>query len=1590
VRQLLLASLLGASFCLDAPAQYFGGQGDGYDRITFYNFSIDGLYPPPDAYYSASADGFDQHELSNHPLDGSNNLSPVSFRGGSGDGTDRAGYFNHVIDGTQVYLDVFTRGGSGDGFASLNLLNSPLIFYPDAPLELMLGGAGDGFASTATHNLRIDGDREDLNAFLGGSGDGYDHLVGINLSITPPPREDAFIGGAGDGFTSVAIYNHPLDSLSLTEAYFLGGAGDGFDRAGTQIQFIDAEPVADIYFGGGGDGHDHSSIANRIIDSAPPPFAFALVSPGQPACGEAVVFDASQSFSLSNIIVGYHWSFGDGNDSSGVLATNTYGAIGTYTARLTVVDNEIPTQTSVVFVVVAVTNRKPVAIAGGPYQAIQNVPFVLNASLSFDPDADCGDSIVAYEWGFGPSGDYAFTSSIPVYTAMLASVGSMPIRLRVTDALGSSGLATGSVQIHATPYITFEQLQVNVAENRPTLEIDVIRTNGIFGSVAIEYFTSNGTAMAGTDFSATTGILFFADGQIRGKIVTGLIDDSLNESDETFEIRLRNPIAGARIGQNSNLLVSIIDNDVPGVLNIVATNNTTDEASGQVVLRVERSQGAVGAVSVDYTTMNGTATAGSDYMQTDGTLHFAASEFNRSVVVPILQDSAIEGTEWFSFKISNPSGGALLGAASNAVIDISDDDLQIQFSAAEFSVTESVGNALVKVKRSGDLSVTSRIDYATVNANALSGSDYIYVSGTLTFEPGQTELTIAVPMINDDLIEGADESFLVRLFNPSNGTSLGKLHESRVWIRDNDRYYLEASFDNGLPPGWKVKVNGHPRGKWRFDRPEDATYGRYAEADSDRAGRVKMDTELISPVMNLEDVDTFWLDFSQAWGLVSGGKERLDVDVSVNGQSGPWVNVIRQTPQNYIFSDYITTNISTYVAHQSKVSVRFRYHNAFDAQYWIIDDVSGYGFSSQPPSPGRLRIGSARTVRENAWGVQVDILREGGSSGNVQVDVNTVNGTATAGQDFTGFSGIATLSSGQENAAVYIRLHDDALIEGTETFSVQIGNPTGGATLSSPASAVITIIDDEGLLSDLGVSLATPPDPLLKHATWPMTVVVSNNGPSAASQAVLNLELPSSVVTVHTNLSQGSSSLTGSLFSWNVGGLNPFQSAQAILTCRVPVVGTVTSAVSVVSGNADTVEENDRLHVTNEVRSAGIVSPGAAAYIVDESAGQLIIDVVRSEDALGAVSVEYVTIPGTALAGEDYVSTNGVLNFADGGVSRPLVILLIDDLDLEGDEFFYIQLHNPEGVELGSTLAAVTLRDDEVLALQSVEGFDAVASRPGGAGLLSSQGSWMVMTNSGSSGWRFDDPGQRGNLTGGTGAFAIADSVWFASGGMDTELVSPIFNVGDLSRVILSFATDVSGTNGAEAVVMVSTQGLGGNWEWLWSSKGNLVEGPETVFLDVTELFGPQSNVMFSFRYFNATNDGWWQVDDVRLLGEGDSDGDGLPDWWENLNFKNLAQTATNDYDADGIDNLTELQADTSPTNAASSLEIRMITVVSNRPGIRFDTSPQRLYDIDASLELQNGWNSLETSIPGSGLSETIMLDSADSNRMFRMKSRGF
>jgi len=106
----------------------------------------------------------------------------------------------------------------------------------------------------------------------------------------------------------------------------------------------------------------------------------------------------------------------------------------------------------------------------------------------------------------------------------------------------------------------------------------------------------------------------------------------------------------------------------------------------------------------------------------------------------------------------------------------------IQFSAATYSVFENDGIATVTVTRTGDLSATSTVDYATSNGTAMQPADYSQVSDTLTFAPGVASRTFTVPIVNDGISE-PNETVNLTLSNPS-AASLGAQSGAVLTISD--------------------------------------------------------------------------------------------------------------------------------------------------------------------------------------------------------------------------------------------------------------------------------------------------------------------------------------------------------------------------------------------------------------------------------------------------------------------------------------------------------------------------------------------------------------------------------------------------------------------------------------------------------------------------------------------------------------------------------------------------------------------------------------------------------------------------------------
>jgi hypothetical protein len=205
----------------------------------------------------------------------------------------------------------------------------------------------------------------------------------------------------------------------------------------------------------------------------------------------------------------------------------------------------------------------------------------------------------------------------------------------------------------------------------------------------------------------------------------------------------------------------------------VADVSSTEGHSGatSAVFTVRLLPAASGTVTVSYSTANGTATAGSDYTATSGTLTFAAGETSKTVAVPVLGDTVDESNETFYLNLTGPTGATISdGQATGTIVD---DDLPLPtLSIGDATVTEGQAGATsaaftVSLSAASPQAVT--VSYATANGTATAGSDYVAQAGNLTFTAGQTTKTIAV-VVNGDTAVEPNETFAVNLASPVGAT----------------------------------------------------------------------------------------------------------------------------------------------------------------------------------------------------------------------------------------------------------------------------------------------------------------------------------------------------------------------------------------------------------------------------------------------------------------------------------------------------------------------------------------------------------------------------------------------------------------------------------------------------------------------------------------------------------------------------------------------------------------------------------------------------------------------------------------------------
>lgn len=285
--------------------------------------------------------------------------------------------------------------------------------------------------------------------------------------------------------------------------------------------------------------------------------------------------------------------------------------------------------------------------------------------------------------------DGTFSSGAPgsgwTFTRTFASAGSFAYYCELHGAPGGLGMS-GTVTVQAgggTPgALRFAVASSSISEAGGAATISVQRVDGDDGAVTVAYATANGSAQAGSDYTAASGTLSWGDNDDNPKTFqVPITDDATDEANETVQLTLSNPGGGATLGSPSAATLTIQDNDdaggggSPGTLRLASASYSAAEGGGNATLSVVRAGGSDGAVSVGWATADGSASAGSDYVASSGTASFGSGDSAaKSIEVPILDDGSEEAPETFTVALSGPAGGAALGSPSSATVTVTDDD----------------------------------------------------------------------------------------------------------------------------------------------------------------------------------------------------------------------------------------------------------------------------------------------------------------------------------------------------------------------------------------------------------------------------------------------------------------------------------------------------------------------------------------------------------------------------------------------------------------------------------------------------------------------------------------------------------------------------------------------------------------------------------------------------------------------------------------------------------------------------------------------------------------------------------------------------
>jgi hypothetical protein len=616
---------------LDGAYVKFGVDGGG--RAYIYGMSDSANYPVTAGAPQTTLGGGDDAVLTRVAADGTS-FEFSTYLGGPGlEYTDRVGNLVVRNDGrVWVAGRVGTPGNVAGNVdfpvsagAALATAVGPAVFvasYDTGSAERRYATVVGGNNATGLSHMTVDASGRAI-------------VAGLTRASNLPGTADAYdssLNGANDGYVSI-----------------LGADGSTF--------------VATTYFGGSGDDE-----VTRVLPLADGSFLLAgstessnlPVTPGAYSDDSSALFAAKLNASLASLT----WATYIGGNSD-TLADARVDSAGTLYLLSDTFDGGLPANDGLV---ASTTSNEANEVWLGKLAADGSALVDAAYLAGTEDDEPFGlhvqDDGVAYIVGKTDSVDFPVSVGAADGTYATRDFFMAKLQTRTAPLPPPAGS------------IAWTAATASVAEDAGTLTLTASRSGGSAGAASVQYATAGGTATSGTDFTAASGSLNWADGESGARSVTVTVaNDTTVEAAETFTVTLADA-TGASLSAPSTATVTINDEDIPpaGALAFSSASFTAAENQGLVTVSVTRSGGTAGAASVSYAASAATASAGADFTATSGVLNWADGEGGtRTFTVTVLDDDVDEANETVTLTLSQVTV-ATLGAPSTATLTITDDE----------------------------------------------------------------------------------------------------------------------------------------------------------------------------------------------------------------------------------------------------------------------------------------------------------------------------------------------------------------------------------------------------------------------------------------------------------------------------------------------------------------------------------------------------------------------------------------------------------------------------------------------------------------------------------------------------------------------------------------------------------------------------------------------------------------------------------------------------------------------------------------------------------------------------------------------------